>query len=277
MKKQLSLTEQIQHSTCLIKTDVGQGTGFIYTLASNEETIIPLLVTNRHVIDGMNEASFAITKSDTDGNPIFGELFYGHSERKDWICHPNKDIDLAVLPVANIFHQATEAGAAPFFVSLSENDIADENYLAEMDAVENIIMVGYPTGVYDAKNNLPVTRRGITASRIGLQYNGKPEFLIDCACFPGSSGSPVFQLDSGPRITREGNTHLGGFRFKFLGILYGGPLYDIKGDIIAVPITTAVKPVASIPAMTNLGFCVRATELLEFKKQFQSQIISLNK
>lgn len=35
-------------------------------------------------------------------------------------------------------------------------------------------------------------RRGITATNINFDYNGKKEFVIDAACFPGSSGFPVF-------------------------------------------------------------------------------------
>ena len=68
----------------------------------------------------------------------------------------------------------------------------DATALAKLNAVEEIMMIGYPNGLWDAKNNLPIVRRGITGTPAFVDYNDKPEFVIDAACFPGSSGSPVF-------------------------------------------------------------------------------------
>jgi len=56
-------------------------------------------------------------------------------------------------------------------------------------------MVGYPIGLWDEKNNYPIFRKGITATHPANDYNGKSEFMIDAACFPGSSGSPVYIID----------------------------------------------------------------------------------
>lgn len=58
-------------------------------------------------------------------------------------------------------------------------------------------MIGYPNGLWDSQNNLPIIRRGITATSVKKDYNGKKEFLIDAAVFPGSSGSPVFIFNEG--------------------------------------------------------------------------------
>ena len=54
------------------------------------------------------------------------------------------------------------------------------------------------TALIDEVNNKPVVRKGITATDIRLDYNGRKEFLIDAACFHGSSGSPVFLRKMGP-------------------------------------------------------------------------------
>ena len=53
-------------------------------------------------------------------------------------------------------------------------------------------MIGYPDGIWDSVNNLPVIRKGITATHPHISWNGKTEFLTDIASFPGSSGSPYF-------------------------------------------------------------------------------------
>jgi hypothetical protein len=48
-------------------------------------------------------------------------------------------------------------------------------------------MVGYPNGLWDTANNFPLIRRGVTATHIKNNYNGKSEFVIDIACYGGSS------------------------------------------------------------------------------------------
>jgi len=188
-----------------------------------------------------------------------------------WHKHPNPEIDLAIAPIGDLLLQAENDGSAPFYISLHQEVVANQSYLLDMDAIENIVMIGYPTGVYDQSNNLPIVRRGTTASRIGLDYNGKPEFLIDCACFPGSSGSPIFQYDTGPKLTREGNMDIGAVRLKFLGILWGGPTYDANGEIKAIPIQTDTKHVSITKVMTNLGFCIKATEIEAFRQVFSKE------
>lgn len=271
----LTIGEKLQHVTCLIRTNTGTGTGFIYNIAQNEKVSIPMLATNRHVIEGATEISFRMTVCKDDGDPDFGNEVEFTMSIDHWKMHPDSQVDLAMAAIGGLLQQATDVGKRPFYIPLAADLIADESYLKNMDAIENILMIGYPTGIFDQANNLPVTRRGITASRIGLRYNGRAEFLIDCACFPGSSGSPIFQFDTGPELTRSGSMNMGGVRFKFLGILWGGPIYNVNGEIVAVPIETAIKAVPVTSIMTNLGFCIRATELAGFEAVFKREIESL--
>ena len=92
-------------------------------------------------------------------------------------------------------------------------------------------MIGYPRGIYDEANNLPIVRRGITATSMGRDYNSKPEFMIDMACFPGSSGSPVF-MDKTGYVDRKTQGHMiDAHRFYFLAIFYAGPLITNQGAI----------------------------------------------
>ena len=51
--------------------------------------------------------------------------------------------------------------------------------------------------MYDQVNLIPITRTGMTATPLQLDYDGRPSFLIDASVFPGSSGSPVFVYKSG--------------------------------------------------------------------------------
>ena len=268
-----SITETLQHTTCFIQTvsngGSGSGTGFHFNLYTFEnEKFFPCIITNKHVIDGATEIRIDLTKANSDGTPIFGQRVTFVSKSEDWVRHPDPEIDLAALSVGAQITKADATGETPYLQFLDETLIASEHDLSDMDAVENILMIGYPIGVYDAVNNLPVTRSGITASRVGLRYNGRREFLIDCACFPGSSGSPVFQYDSGPRPVRGGGISLGGLRLKFLGVLWGGPTHTEAGKIISVPIQTSAQPIPIVKQMTNLGFCVRAEAVLDFRPLF---------
>jgi hypothetical protein len=38
-----------------------------------------------------------------------------------------------------------------------------------------------------------------------LDDEGKPEFVIDAACFPGSSGSPIMVANGGPILIQPAN------------------------------------------------------------------------
>lgn len=271
----LTIGEQLQHVTCIIKTDTGSGTGFVYNISNIKNLNIPMLVTNRHVVERCKHSFFYMTVKKINGQPDFGNEVHFEVPIDQWLMHPDSEIDLAMTPIATLLENAKTSGKNPFYISLTADLIADDSYLKNMDAIENILMIGYPTGVFDKTNNLPVARRGITASRIGLRYNGRPEFLIDCACFPGSSGSPVFQFDTGPKLNRNGDISLGEVRFKFLGVLWGGPVHNLDGEIVAVPIETSVKPVSRTSMMTNLGYCVRASELAGFEMMLSKEIEAL--
>ncbi|MFO7551506.1 MAG: SEC-C metal-binding domain-containing protein, partial [Haliea sp.] len=97
-----------------------------------------------------------------------------------------------------------------------------------------------------------------------LALNGKPEFLIDAACFPGSSGSPVFLANIGSFVNQSGAL-CAGTRIALLGILYAGPQHTATGEVkvVEVPTDTKTISVGSIP--NNLGLVIHAKELFELE------------
>ena len=64
--------------------------------------------------------------------------------------------------------------------------------LEALDFAEEVLVIGYPNALWDEANNLPLFSKGIASTHPAKDFNGKPEFIIDAAAFPGSSGSPVF-------------------------------------------------------------------------------------
>jgi hypothetical protein len=113
-------------------------------------------------------------------------------------------------------------------------------------------MMGYPNGLWDQVNNLPIIRRGITAVHPKFDYNYKTDIVVDIASFPGSSGSPICIFNQGSYASEDGVTI--GNRFMLLGILYAGPQQTAIGEIQTVTIPTSVVPVARTNIMMNLGY-----------------------
>jgi hypothetical protein len=163
-------------------------------------------------------------------------------------------------------------GKRPFYINLSQGIIASAEALASLDPIEDITMIGYPNGIWDEVNNLPIVRRGITATSASGKHQGKSEFLIDAACFPGSSGSPVFIYNNGSYGGFGGAGLVVGIRLMLIGVLYAGHLHTAVGEIKVVPIPTAAMPVPISQIPNNLGICIQASRILDFTPVLKTRI-----
>lgn len=151
---------------------------------------------------------------------------------------------------------------------MDEQLLPTANDLGNLMAIEEVVMVGYTNGIWDHVNNMPVFRRGVTATHPNADYCGRKEFMIDAACFPGSSGSPVLLYNFGNYSDRKGNTIIGS-RIKLLGILYAGPQHTATGEIAIQTIQTVSKPVAISRIPNNLGVIIKAERLKDFEAILQ--------
>ncbi len=79
-----------------------------------------------------------------------------------------------------------------------------EETIKIIDAFEESMFIGYSSGLWDDVNLIPITSKGITATPILINFQGKNEFLIDASAFPGSSGSPVFLYKTGAYLHKSG-------------------------------------------------------------------------
>lgn len=180
------------------------------------------------------------------------------------VYHPDSSVDLCAIPYNIILNILRSKSIHTFHSCLDSSFIPSASVKNELDALEDILMVGYPITLWDETNNMPLFRRGITATHPRLDYNGKKEFLIDAACFPGSSGSPVLICDVGSYTDKRGNISMGANRIILLGVLYAGPQHSVEGElkIVSIPTTQSkISPVASIP--TNLGYVIKAERIEE--------------
>lgn len=273
MATKMSVSELITYSTVLIKCDYadgtsGGGTGFIINLCHNKEdrTFYPALVTNNHVVENSIRTEFQFCQADEEGNPVDTKPYTINYQGNDWIHHPDSSVDLRVLFLASILEEIDKKGDHIYYAPLETSLIPSQSVLDTLLAIEDVIMVGYPIGLSDEYNHKPIVRRGITASHPKKDYQGKKETLLDIACFPGSSGSPVFILNQGAYATQRGVT-VGG-RIYLLGILYGGHEFAKNGVLQFANLPNLPVPVTKIPV--NLGVMIKASRILEFENMITS-------
>lgn len=270
----MSLSEQITYSTVLIHCcyadgTKGSGTGFIIHLCENNGKCIPVIITNYHVIENSIKTVFEICLKNDDETPNDKEALTIDIPDNYWIHHPNPNVDLCCLPIASILNSLEQTALKLFYVPLTTNFIAQNNFFQNLSAMEEIVMIGYPSGISDTYNHKPIIRKGITATHLKNDYQGNKTFLIDMACFPGSSGSPIFILDEGIYKDNNGYPCVGN-RLYLIGVLFQGPQYTAQGNLIFSAIPNIPFPITNIPM--NLGEVIKAEEILAFEQFFSQEI-----
>lgn len=246
---------------------VSTGTGFAYRFAVKEDgTYVPAIVTNKHVVEDAVSVSLPISSEDLDGNPTgrFEVITYTLNDNIV-IYHPDDDVDLCAIltaPIHQYFHDKSERAS---LVYLYKSVVADTETFNDILPLEDVTMIGYPNGIWDSVNNGSIARRGVIATIPSNDYLEKKQFVVDMACFPGSSGSPVFLANFGNYTNRDGNLVLRS-RLILLGVLYAGPQHTASGEIVLAPVPTQNKPVSLTSIPNNLGYVIKITELEEIEK-----------
>lgn len=237
-----------------------QGTGFFFDFARDENPMRLCIVTNRHVAENVTEMGV-----------VFSMVHNGRRETRPFtmdnfqdfvIYHPDPDVDLCVIWLHRLI------GAFPLLFNaefdhavINLANIPTEQDVEEMSAIESVVMVGYPIGLRDEVNNLPVARRGVTATPYVYDYAGKPDFMLDIACFHGSSGSPVYILDEGVYAGRNGLViSQGAARFFFLGVVK-----ENRFETSTTHYQGAVEFDVNVCDPINVALCVKSRELLAFE------------
>ena len=246
---------------------VSTGTGFFFSFQLAGDENIPLIVTNKHVIKDSVTGTFVLTKLDSNDEPLLGsheKIQLGNFENL-WVQHPDPNVDIAVFPIAGLLTSARKQNISFFYKSLGDSYIPTQEMLENLGGIEDITMIGYPNGIWDKKNNMPIVRRGITATSPKYDYESLPIFVIDCACFPGSSGSPVLLFNQGGYMDAAGNYNIGANRVLLLGILYAGPQHVAEGEIKTIDVPLRQIPISLSRIPNNLGFVVKSQKLYDFK------------
>ncbi|HEI8294984.1 TPA: serine protease [Proteus mirabilis] len=266
-----SLGENLEYATTRIISDTESiGTGFFieFKHKGKENYSIPVLVTNKHVVKGANSIKFSVSVRNKKTSDYIKNYWVEIINlNQTIILHDDKDVDLCLIPIGPILNslneQSLEADIFPFPEDVIYINGSKEGH--DISSLQEIHMTGYPNGLWDEVNNKPITRKGLTATNIKSDWNGKKQFIIDIACFPGSSGSPVYVYNNGAFVTGGNLVH--GERLVLLGVLFAGPQITASGDIHIVDVPTDYKHIAVTNMMMNLGIIIKASELLVLKNQ----------
>lgn len=247
----------------------GSGTGFLYAhrIADNQHAIF--VVTNKHVVQNMRSGALTFhQKKDDKPNLGRGYRLAIHDWPQAWFGHPSPEIDIAVIPFIPLeAHIKQQSAIELFYRCVDSSMLPSEEQLAQFDAIESVTFVGYPNGIWDSKNLLPVARRGTTASPISVDFEGTPRFVIDASVFGGSSGSPVFILNQGMYTDKRGSTAIGS-RVLFVGVIAAVFFRTELNQIVAVPIPTQTQPMVQQREMIDLGIVFKARTVVETIEAF---------
>lgn len=268
---QLPASEQLPSVTVRVQTKgfsdrdwTGVGTGFVWVekLANDESAV--LLITNRHVLKNATIVGLTLQGTAADGSRALGPGREVETKLGELhiVFHPDPEVDLALLAIGPIIQRLNLEGFQPHFTSVARGIVPNADQIRELSAAHPVTVVGYPNGVFDVANNLPVVRRGTTAIPPWIDYQGKKDLLLDIAVFGGSSGSPVFVLDEGVLMGRMG-LQIGSSRLYFMGVLKAGHYRTELGTIVQIPAPTAMVPVAKVNQMINLAVCVKSEQVME--------------
>lgn len=287
-----TLIQNLFLSTVRIESDTSEGqsvgTGFLFAYESEswpEGQAAFFLVTNKHVVEDAAGGWFYFLGSSGPGTPALGHsVQVGAPSYKDaWHSHPNPEIDIAILYLNDVLRE--EAGpdgrtlgeittAAP----IRSMHVPNTRRIEELDAIEDIIFIGYPDGLYDEINLTPIARKGITATPPQLDYGGDPVFLIDATVFPGSSGSPVFAAPNTIRSNEDRDTMIVGSQMMLLGVLSEAFFTTESGKIESSDIPGSQEmsgeKSVKIKQMIDLGYVYKSTTVLETIADFEKKYVS---
>ena len=251
----LLTSEQLLRSSIHVSTQspdgsIAHATAFFFKFRyGNEE--LTVLVSNRHVLDNSISLNFFLNVSPLSYS--WEECCQSYSTKNFTyknpyiITHPDPTVDLALFLMDATLNLLKKSDLQLAHWIIDESLIPTPEEWLHLSAMEELLMVGCPRGIFDICNNLPLMRKGITASHPAYDFNRKPIFISDIACFPGSSGSPIFSFDTSSCIEEDsGALFINPLRSKLLGIQSEVFLFEKN-------------------CYMNLAIAVKSSELLAFR------------
>lgn len=257
-----SFAEQLFFVTARLEGTDGDrswvGTGFLCEIPLLGGTDALYLVSNKHVLESAHDLT--ATMVGANGQlPALGEgvSITVRGAQQAVLGHPDPMVDVAVMPFASALEQVARTQKA-FIKTLPPELFMTAEQADQLDAIEDVLFVGYPNGLFDVRNLTPIVRRGTTATPVALDYQGEPAFLIDAAVFPGSSGSPVFIADRGSYSPKSGGL-VAGSRTILIGVLAAVHMGQVEGEVEELPASHTI----AVDTPLGLGIVFKAAAIKE--------------
>lgn len=159
----MTASESLIHLTIRIVCDTphGQscGTGFFFQYSTSKEGVtIPVIVTNKHVVRGATTGYLVFSLCDDSHNYIPGKnhTYQISNFEKAWIFHPDNNVDLCVLPIHQFYKEYKPDEYNLYMVFATEKDLPTTEETNEFSHIEDVTIIGYPDGLWDETNNLPL-------------------------------------------------------------------------------------------------------------------------
>lgn len=207
---------------------IGKATGFV--VIHNER---PILLTNLHVVSGLNIFTNAIL----DPNGLLPDrLVIAHNQLNklgNWISRTEPLFDAQGKPLWKthpMYGVGADVAALPLTqlddVQVYPYDLANPGVALLAVAGSEISVVGFPYGVSSA-GWVAIWTTGHIASEPDLNYQNRPVFLIDCRTNKGQSGSPVIVFRGGGFVAMDDGSGkmIAGPQYRLLGI-YSGTIHE---------------------------------------------------
>lgn len=218
------------------------GSGFFYFVYAPEAKIegdphwIPFtyihlyIVTAKHVIQPKRiseivKFSYAVRVGEKD-HVIWHQLELPGKElgRRLHLC-PDKDVDVAVVDVndqlsAEVKQLLDERAQVLAFQGPSSRNFPG-NMPIEINPGDDVIVIGYPLGIYDKFNKLPILKTGLLSTPIGTHFDGKSGFLFDFKYYEGLSGSIIISKPTRFYAAKSGFGAFSSPQYLFLGVYQG--------------------------------------------------------
>jgi len=122
-------------------------------------------VTCRHVVNGFAFAAFSFVQSKGDEPNLGQKCVVSVTNLQNLVFYdPDPKIDVALIPLVPILNYFKAVGQTPLFRSLNIDFVPSREAAEDLSTIQSIVFVGYPYGLHDEKNLLPLARRGFTAS-----------------------------------------------------------------------------------------------------------------
>jgi hypothetical protein len=163
--------------------------GFLYGVPSRAREYDVYLVTNRHVLLGLDNAYLRCNpQADKPAREFHLTLF--DDDKPVWFAHPDDEIDIAAIPIN--FDLLVESGMQVAYFQADQHSatIDDLNALGVTEG-DFAYVLGFPMGLVGQHRNTVIVRGGTLARVRDLLARTSKVFLVDAFVFPGNSGGPV--------------------------------------------------------------------------------------